>query len=313
MSKNKVSIIVPVYNVEKYLDRCLTSLVNQTLKEIEIIVVNDGSKDNSQKIIDTFKEKYSILKSFSKENGGLSSARNFGLKHANGEFVMFVDSDDYIKLDACEKLYCDAKKNKLDILMGNYINVKNGLEENEISDMDEKIYNGNEFIKKYYSLKNISLMSWLLFINNDFIKNNGLIFKEGFFHEDEDFTPRSLLLANRIKFLNFHFYYYVYNSNSITKRKDKTNNIKSIYTICDDLEKEYENIKDPLTKKLLLDRVVFDRLLGFSMQTRYSKDFCFEKNKLYGKAYKKNNKIKSFIYCLSPRLFYIVNRVKNGG
>ena len=93
----KVSVIVPVYNVEKYLDKCLDSLVNQTLKDIEIIVVNDGTKDKSQKIIDKYVKDYpKLVKSYIKENGGLSSARNYGLKYAQGEYVGFVDSDDYV-------------------------------------------------------------------------------------------------------------------------------------------------------------------------------------------------------------------------
>ena len=92
----KVSVIVPVYNVEKYIDKCLTSLVNQTLKDIEIIIVNDGSPDKSQKIIDKYVKKHSNIKSYIKKNGGISSARNYGLKYAHGEYIAFVDSDDYV-------------------------------------------------------------------------------------------------------------------------------------------------------------------------------------------------------------------------
>ena len=93
----KVSVIVPVYNVEKYLERCLNSLVNQTLQDIQIIVVNDGSPDNSQEIIDRFEKEYpDKLKGYIKENGGLSDARNYGMQFVEGEYVAFVDSDDYV-------------------------------------------------------------------------------------------------------------------------------------------------------------------------------------------------------------------------
>lgn len=102
----KISIIVAVYNVEKELRRCLESLVNQTFKDIEILVVNDGSPDNSQAIIDEYVEKYpDMVKSYVKENGGVSSARNFGLKRANGEYITFIDSDDTIDLRYLEVLY----------------------------------------------------------------------------------------------------------------------------------------------------------------------------------------------------------------
>ena len=114
----KVSVIVPVYNVEKYIEKCLESLVNQTLKDIEIIVVNDGSPDNSQKIIDKYVQKYpKKIKSYIKENGGQGSARNFGLQKAEGEYIGYVDSDDYVELDMYEKLYNKAKKENLDIVI----------------------------------------------------------------------------------------------------------------------------------------------------------------------------------------------------
>ena len=91
----KISVIVPVYNVENYLEKCLNSLVNQTLEEIEILVINDGSTDDSQKIIEVFQSKFpQKIKAFYKENGGLSDARNFGIDRASGNFLAFVDSDD---------------------------------------------------------------------------------------------------------------------------------------------------------------------------------------------------------------------------
>lgn len=112
----KVSIIVPVYNVEKYLPKCLDSLVNQTLKEIEIIVVNDGSPDNSQKVIDKYAKKYpKLIKSFYKENNGQASARNVGLEYANGKYISFVDSDDWLDLNALELMYNKLESNHAEI------------------------------------------------------------------------------------------------------------------------------------------------------------------------------------------------------
>ena len=110
----KISVIVPVYNVENYLEKCLNSLVNQTLEEIEILVINDGSTDDSQKIIDEFQEKFSQkIKAFSKENGGLSDARNFGIDRATGNFLAFVDSDDYISENMLQEMYDLAKNGVL--------------------------------------------------------------------------------------------------------------------------------------------------------------------------------------------------------
>ena len=110
----KVSVIVPVYNVEKYIARCLTSLVNQTIEDLEIIVVNDGSKDNSEQIIKEFKKDYKNIIYVKKENGGLSSARNFGLIYATGEYVAFLDSDDYVDRTLYQKMYEKAKTTNSD-------------------------------------------------------------------------------------------------------------------------------------------------------------------------------------------------------
>ena len=105
----KVSIIVPVYNVEKYIDKCLQTLVNQTLEDIEIIIVNDGSTDNSEEIIKQYLQAYkNKIKYVIKENGGLSDARNYGMKYATGEFIAFLDSDDYVDVTIYEKMYKKA-------------------------------------------------------------------------------------------------------------------------------------------------------------------------------------------------------------
>ncbi len=107
----KVSVIVPVYNVENYITKCLESLVSQTLQDMEIIIVNDGSTDNSQQIIDNFVKKYpEKIKAFIKDNGGLSDARNFGIDRAIGEFIGFVDSDDYVTPTMFEQMYLLGKK-----------------------------------------------------------------------------------------------------------------------------------------------------------------------------------------------------------
>ena len=115
MSDIKVSVIVPVYNVEKYLRQCLDSIINQTLKEIEILCINDGSTDSSPEILKEYEEKDSRIKIINKKNAGLSAARNQGLELAKGEYVSFIDSDDWINETFCEALYTAAKKYDSDI------------------------------------------------------------------------------------------------------------------------------------------------------------------------------------------------------
>ena len=121
----KVSVIIPVYNVEQYLRECLDSVVNQTLKDIEIICVNDGSTDNSLVILEEYAAKDERIKIVNKENGGLSSARNCAIPLARGEYIGFVDSDDWIDLDFYEKLYNTAKKYKAEIACANLYRVSN--------------------------------------------------------------------------------------------------------------------------------------------------------------------------------------------
>ena len=111
----KLSIIIPVYNVYDYIEQCLKSVVNQTLKEIEVIIVNDGSPDNSQEIIDKYQKKYpKLIKSFIKENGGQGTARNLGLEHAKGKYVSFIDSDDFIDKNFAKEMYTLAEKENVD-------------------------------------------------------------------------------------------------------------------------------------------------------------------------------------------------------
>lgn len=122
----KISIIVPVYNVEKYLEKSLTSFVNQTMKDIEIIIVDDGSPDESYKIYNRFSEKDARIKIIRKANAGVSEARNTGLENATGEFVMFADPDDWMELNACEALYAEQQRTDADLVVADVIVVTNG-------------------------------------------------------------------------------------------------------------------------------------------------------------------------------------------
>ncbi len=117
----KVSVIIPVYNAEKYLSQCISSVANQTMQDIEILAINDGSIDNSLNILDDLSLRYKgKLKVFDKENGGAGSARNVGIENANGEFIKFVDADDYLKADILDKMYTIAKEYNVSLVRGNY-------------------------------------------------------------------------------------------------------------------------------------------------------------------------------------------------
>lgn len=124
MADCKISIVIPVYNVEKYLRTCLDSVVNQTFKDIEIVIVNDGSKDGSLDILKEYESRYpKLITVYSTENRGVSHARNYGIARSHGEYLLFVDSDDYIEPDMCEKLYEKASKDNNDIVICKYYDI----------------------------------------------------------------------------------------------------------------------------------------------------------------------------------------------
>lgn len=221
----KVSIIVPVYNVEEYLKKCLNSLVKQTLKDIEIIVVNDGSTDGSLDVAKEYGERYSdIVKVYSKKNGGLSDARNYGLKYAKGKYVAFVDSDDYVKKDMFLKMYNYAMKSDLDVVVSNTI-IK--------SDSSEYVLRSN---LKYASsvLNNYIIaypMACIRMIKKDILSD--FEFKKGIFYEDLEVMPSLVLRTSKIGFIDYAGYYYVQRSGSIMKQQKFNQKLLDIFDVLD--------------------------------------------------------------------------------
>ena len=262
----KVSVIVPVYNVEKYLEKCLDSLVNQTLKDIEIIVVNDGTKDNSQEIIDKYTKKYpKKVKGFIKENGGLSSARNYGLKYAKGEYIAFIDSDDYVELDMFEKMYNKAINNNYDIVVCDTIEVdeKNG---NKVYKKSNFNYSNND-IKNYIIAPPMACTR--LYKINIF---DEIIFEEGIFYEDLNLIPSLVLKTDSIGFVEEGLYYYLQRSGSIMKQKQFNEKLLDIFKV---LQKNYDlfNYKYPKEVEYLyithLLRTTSMRFLDYKDSNKY--------------------------------------------
>ena len=209
----KVSVIVPVYNVYDYLDKCLDSLVRQTLKEIEIIVVNDGSPDNSQEIIDKYAKDYpEKIKAFKKENGGLSDARNYGIKKATGEYIAFVDSDDYVSIDMYDKMYNKAKSGNFDMVVCDLNYVYN----DRIVRAYSNVKHDTTDIKK--AMLNIYPAAWNKIFKRKFFEN--LEFKKKVWFEDVEFLYRILPLIKTIGVVNEPFYQYLQREGSITKKQD---------------------------------------------------------------------------------------------
>lgn len=245
MKKAKVSVIIPVYNVEEYIRKCLDSLVNQTLKDIEIIVVNDGSPDNSQDIIDEYVEKYpKKIKSFIKENGGQGSARNFGLEHATGEYIGYVDSDDYVDISMYEKLYTNAKKNKSDIsICGTYVvageKLIEELEPMFFSDKKKNAFFGKKAV-------------WNKIYKKELIIDNKLEFRSKIWYEDFDFSFKALSAANKVSYINEPLYYYLIRPGSTMNNSNIHRNLEII--------EAFEQIKNIKANKDIQEFLAIDHI-----------------------------------------------------
>ena len=232
----KVSVIVPVYNVEKYIDKCLNSLVNQTLEDIEIIVVNDGSPDNSQEIIDKYVKDYpNKVKSYIKENGGQGSARNYGLKYATGEYVGYVDSDDYVNLDMYEKMYKCAKTTKSDVVIcgNNVISIEGALikEESAIIYSDTKL-----------DILFGKMAVWNKLYKKDFLVKKNIEFRSKVWYEDIDFTVKVLFDDIKISFINENLYNYLLRPGSTMNNSNVSKNL-DILLAFDEMIKYLKNNK----------------------------------------------------------------------
>lgn len=212
----KVSVIIPVYNVEKYLEKCLNSLVSQTLQDIEIIVINDGSKDDSQRIIDQFSKNFpEKIKAFKKQNGGLSDARNFGLDRASGEFIGFVDSDDYVGEKMFEEMYMLAEKHDAEMVICNLQKVdENGKisqKLTQIPNMPEKI----DLAENFSVFSDLSYFACNKIFRRELFQNKR--FKKGVHFEDIQLIPQLLLECKTLAQTQNYHYNYFERADSISK------------------------------------------------------------------------------------------------
>ena len=252
------SIIVPVYNVEKYLSKCLDSLLVQTFSDFEIIVVNDGSPDNSQVIIDRYAVQYPAkIKAFIKENGGLSDARNFGIQHATGEYLLFVDSDDYVHPDMLAKLWEEICNNHPDVIGFHYSSVKNNVPVETVRCPVFSNLSGEEAVITFVNAAHSFHTAWAYAYRTQYWSQSGFSFMRGIYSEDFALTPLVLLRANSVSCIDFVAYNYVLSEGSIMR----TRTPQQIRKLAQDLLTAYDHLiaaiekepaKNPAAQELLL-------------------------------------------------------------
>lgn len=241
----KTSVIIPVYNTSIYLEECIDSVFSQTQKEIEVIAINDGSTDDSWEVLLRLQKKYPQLIIMTQENRGLGYVRNVGIERARGEYIYFLDSDDYILENTLESCYRCASKNKLNIVLMDALVFEDSAERKTIEPNDcdrheiikerEEIFSGIYFLEEYYR-KSYNPMSQLMYCFAAFLKENNIWFQTGVYFEDHVFFCKAMILADRIMYMPEMFYQYRCRKDSITGSKFDLRKAKDHIKVISELE-----------------------------------------------------------------------------
>ena len=294
-----ISIIVPIYNASKYLKKCLDSLVNQTKKELEFILINDGSTDDSESIIKSYND--SRIKYFKRSNHGIGKTRNFGINNASGKYIMFLDSDDYLEENACEVLYKKIEKEKLDVVVCDFYRVDSNSKEVEkiISFKNTKLKDNPNL------LLNINLAPWNKIYRSDLLKDNNIKFIEDLKYEDAPFVALALLKSKKIgKVDKTLINYTIHEKSETTVRDERIFDIIKIVDIIRSYFKDYSwsrEVIDTLTIKILVNYNIQGRnIKDKDMRNKFIDEtfFYLEKNIPNYKSniyFKERSMLKSFI------------------
>lgn len=255
----KISVIIPVFNTEKYIEKCIESVINQTLKEIEIIVLNDGSTDDSDKIIRSYKDRR--IKYINKKNEGIAITRNKGIKSAKGKYITFVDSDDYIDSTFCEKMYNKAEKENCDIIICDYYNIN----DNKKSIIKLNSFKNSNLKDNSEIINQVNLGPCNKIYSSRLLKNNKIIFPEDIKYEDVPFVCKCLVKAENIGKIDEPLSYFNIHEGSQTTTRDEK--IFDIFKVAD-LIKSILNNNVP---KPIINYFLISLLINYLVQSRYIK------------------------------------------
>lgn len=290
MVKNPlISIVIPVYNVEKYLEKCLKSVLSQNFTDYEIILVNDGSKDNSLKICNSFVQLDDRIKLIDKENGGLSDARNFGINHSTGKYIIFLDSDDYWREKTALNLVVEKLAKTYDVVLFKYqeynVDQDKIIQKQTIPfNIDNLNDDKNLIIKKLFEDHNFPGSAWRLVINREFLLANNLYFQKGIKSEDIDWLINVFINLKTITGVDDDFYIYLKNRpGSITNTANNKSFLDLFYSI-DKWRPILEKINEPFSQ-ILLSFLAYEYIITVMMYSKLSK-----KDKLEAKVSLKRQK-----------------------
>lgn len=316
----KVSVIVPVYNVKAYLNRCVQSILNQTEHNIQIILVDDGSTDGSSSLCDDLAKADNRIRVIHKENGGLSSARNCGLQNANGEFVCFIDSDDVISPYFVEHLLFLVTKYDCDISVGRYECFNETEPDFDTKDIDIEIVEGKKAINQLFvdSYVNATIACNKLYKRSLF---DDLKYPEGLINEDEALAYRLYYKANKVAFSSNIIYGYYMRANSITKSRFSKKNFDFLQIAWDRCI-FFENNNEERYYHLFL-KIYCWTLLDFAQKTKkvlcdskkskeLIKEFKAKSRTLIASPYiSKGKKILIKVFQVFPSLYYLFKAMKS--
>ena len=247
-----VTIVVPVYKVEKYIDKCINSILNQTYKNLEIILVDDGSPDDCGKICDRYAKLDTRINVIHKENGGLSDARNAGIDAANGKFISFIDSDDYIEPEYIEILYRAIKKDETDIAISSHKVIYESGAILEKATGEENILTPKETLKRILYDEGIDLSAWAKLYKLELFKE--VKFLKGRLFEDAATTYKLIDKSKKISIISVSTYNYIMRSSSITNNEfsvGKMDLITSTEEMCNYVKNKYPDLKKACERRLM--------------------------------------------------------------
>lgn len=310
-----LSIIVPIYNVESYLEKCIKSIIRQPDQDFELLLIDDHSTDKSLEIAKNY-ESLSTVKLITKtNNSGLSDTRNIGIEIAKGKYIMFLDSDDYVEFGAIKRIketILDA--NCPDVMYyGFYEEINNDiLLKYGFSSKKNCINNNVDFMKNELYNRKLNPAACFGIYKRELIVENELYFKVGILHEDELWTPQVLLKAKTVGTTDYAYYHYVRRDNSITTKKNRTKNSIDIINTCKELEMIFNKLDDKLLRSLLNNHLAMLYMKAMTTGRMYENGKKNYIDRLYPikKAYFWQEKLKSILFMMNLKLYSVINNFK---
>ena len=319
LEENLISVIIPIYNVENYISRCLDSVINQTYKKIEIICVDDGSPDNSIKILKEYEEKDNRIRIIRQENKGLSGARNTGIKNSKGEYIFFLDSDDWLPLNSLELLYEDILLNKSDISVGNLTKVY--LKKNReigLKNLEKNNYSLKNYLEYSINKKNFTANVVNKLYKTKIIIKNQILFKEKILYEDFLFTIQYFIYCEKISVIEeVVYYYFLERENSIVNTVSKRD-LEAFLNVIEIENFLIKNNQKEILNSKYFQNYIFEWLLSATISKLFkngdikSIEMIYESiknNKIFKKYYDLYQKNK--IFCMKKYFAYILYSKKN--